>query len=182
MPTPFGHTLAVLAIERFFPHRSSYLKVLLLGIFCSCFPDADVLGLKTGLIPYGHWLGHRGFTHSLFFSVFFGAFIAWLFFPKERYTWRLFWIGLFLIICTFSHALFDAMTSGGYGVALWAPFDNDRHFLPWRPIRVAPLSLRGLMSDRGMQVLLSEWRVIGIPSMIVFVGMSVFRFVFRRGK
>ena len=27
-------------------------------------PDADVAGLYLG-VDYGHWLGHRGFSHSL---------------------------------------------------------------------------------------------------------------------
>lgn len=33
------------------------------------------------------------------------------------------------------------LTDGGLGVAFFSPFDNKRYFLPWRPIRVSPISV-----------------------------------------
>jgi len=134
---------------------------------CTIFPDIDVLAFEFG-IPYGHLFGHRGFTHSIFFSFIFGLLITYLFYPKQRNNGRMF-IALFLFFffCTLSHAMFDAMTNGGKGVALFAPFYNERVFLPWRPIKVAPLSWSGLTSDYGMRVLLSEFKVIWIPSILL---------------
>lgn len=60
------------------------------------------------------------------------------------------------------------MTNGGKGVAMFAPFYNERIFLPFRPIKVAPLSWEGLMTDRGWRVLVSEFKVIWIPCILMF--------------
>jgi len=38
----------------------------------SILPDIDALGFMAG-IPYGHPLGHRGFTHSIVFALLAGA-------------------------------------------------------------------------------------------------------------
>jgi len=54
------------------------------------------------------------------------------------------------------HGFFDSMTDGGLGVAFFAPFSNNRYFMPWRPIPVAPLSLEGLTTQRGMRVIRYE--------------------------
>ena len=43
----------------------------------------------------------------------------------------------FLFLCTMSHALLDALTDGGLGVAFFSPFSNERYFFPWTPIRVS---------------------------------------------
>jgi inner membrane protein len=37
------------------------------------------------------------------------------------------------------------MTDGGLGVAFFSPIDQNRYFLPIRPIRVASMSLRDLL-------------------------------------
>lgn len=47
------------------------------------------------------------------------------------------WMWLYLFLATISHSLLDALTNGGMGVALFAPFDNRRFFFPFRPIEVA---------------------------------------------
>jgi len=139
---------------------------LLLGALCTIIPDADVIAFDFG-IPYGHLFGHRGFTHSISFSVLFSLLILFLFY-RNSFADRKLWLPLFIyfFLCTVSHALFDAMTNGGKGVALFAPFYNERVFLPWRPIRVAPLSLDGLMSDWGRKVLISEFKVVWIPCIL----------------
>ena len=46
-------------------------------------------------------------------------------------------LAIFFAAITASHGLFDAMTNGGLGVAFFAPLDNARYFLPWRPIPVS---------------------------------------------
>jgi inner membrane protein len=62
--------------------------------------------------------------------------------------------------------LLDALTNGGLGVALFAPFSNERFFFPWRPIEVSPIGA-GFFSARGMRVLLSEARWIWLPAATV---------------
>lgn len=126
-------------------------------------PDADVLAFAFG-IPYEHWLGHRGFTHSLLFAGLWSGLLTALFF---RSHWRIAWLVLFL--ATASHGLLDAMTDGGRGVAFFAPFDNDRYFLPFRPIRVSPLGIGRFFSERGLEVIFSELLWIGLPCVVALV-------------
>ena len=76
-----------------------------------------------------------------------------------------FWVYLFL--ATASHGFLDAMTDGGLGVAFFAPFDNQRYFFPWRPIRVSPIGVGRFFSDRGLAVLRSELLWIWTPAMIL---------------
>ena len=65
---------------------------------------------------------------------------------------------------TASHGVLDAMTDGGIGVALLAPFDTRRYYLPWRPIVVSPLGLRPFLSAWGMAVLASEAVWVWLPA------------------
>jgi inner membrane protein len=118
----------------------------------SALPDADALFIS--IIPYNHPFGHRGFTHSLFFAAMIGLLVAILFSKGRWATQHSFWfLALVFAVTTASHGFFDAMTDGGLGVAFFAPFNNARYFFPWRPIPVAPLSLEGLMSTRGLRVI-----------------------------
>ncbi len=169
MPTPFAHIWAAVAISPFFSDKRNLVKLLLLGALCTIVPDADVIAFDFG-IPYGHLFGHRGFTHSISFSVLFSLLIIGLFY-RDSFANRKIWLPLFIyfFLCTLSHALFDAMTNGGKGVALFAPFYNERIFLPWRPIKVAPLSIDGLMSDWGRKVLISEFKVVWIPCILFWL-------------
>jgi len=129
-------------------------RLLLASILLPILPDADAL--LTPWIPYAHPFGHRGITHSLLFAALVGAGAATLAvrgkwghsFPK---------LAIFFAAITASHGLFDAMTNGGLGVAFFAPFDNTRYFLPWRPIPVSPMSAAGLMTGRGLRVIRWEF-------------------------
>jgi inner membrane protein len=59
----------------------------------------------------------------------------------------------------------DAMTDGGSGVAFWAPFDDERYFLPWRPIPVSPIGRR-FFTERGVAVLEGELLLVWLPAAI----------------
>ena len=176
MPTPFAHVWAAVALSPLFKNKSGFIKMLLLGMFCTVIPDADVLAFDFG-IPYEHLFGHRGITHSIFFSVLLGFLIVFIFYNKAFKNGQWWLLFLFFFLCTFSHTFFDAMTNGGEGVAMFAPFYNERIFLPFRPIKVAPFTLDALMTDRGWRVLLSEFKVVWIPCILMFV---VFWFVKRK--
>jgi len=134
----------------------------------SALPDADAL--FTGVIPYNHPFGHRGFTHSIFFAVVIGAIAA---FSISRFGWagdRSIWpLALLFFAVIALHGFFDAMTDGGLGVAFFAPFSNSRYFLPWRPIPVAPLSFGGLMTQRGMRVVRYELSLFWFFPLAAFV-------------
>ncbi|MEM8888802.1 MAG: metal-dependent hydrolase [Bacteroidota bacterium] len=169
MASIFGHALAAASIGSLNPPKEQRLKFYLLGIFCAAFPDADVLAFSFD-IPYESLWGHRGITHSISFSLIFGIIITKLFYRKEALGSKK---GIFLILyfsmCTLSHAILDAMTTGGLGVAFLAPFENSRYFLPWREIQVSPIGASKFFSEWGIRVIKSELIWIGIPSLLIFL-------------
>ena len=139
--------------------------MLVAGALCSVIPDLDVVGFEFG-IKYGDMLGHRGFTHSIFFAALLAAFITWAFFQKNPGSPLT--IFLFLFLSTLSHPLLDALTNGGLGVGLFAPFTNERYFFPYRPIEVSPIGVGAFFSRRGLNVMLSELKWVWLPSTIFF--------------
>lgn len=168
MASIFGHALTAVAIGTSFSKTIQDKKFWVLGITCAIIPDADVLGFQYG-IPYESFWGHRGFSHSIVFSVFFGILITLLFYSKVLFSKKGLLYILFFSLCTISHALLDALTNGGMGVALLAPFDNTRYFFPWRPIQVSPLGASRFFSEWGLRVIYSELLWIGIPAMSYIV-------------
>lgn len=168
MASVFGHAVAAIAIGHGFPKILRSWKFWILGIVCSFFPDLDVIGFKFG-VSYESFWGHRGFTHSIVFSVLFGILITALFYRNQINSRKGLILILYFSLCTVSHALLDALTSGGYGVALFAPFDNSRFFFPWQPIQVSPIGIGSFFSEWGIRVLKSEAIWIGIPTFIFII-------------
>jgi len=166
MPTVISHGIAALAIQKVFTPERLPPRFWLLSVACAILPDIDVAGFAFG-IRYRDMLGHRGLTHSLPFALIVGAAAAWLALrgaPQTPATW-LVSVAYFFVV-TASHAVLDAMTNGGLGVAFFAPFSNARYFLPWRPIEVSPIGF-DFFSRWGLAVLWSEIKWIWIPSAIV---------------
>jgi inner membrane protein len=159
LPTLIGHAAAALALGVACESERWPRRAYLAGAVCSILPDLDVIGLRLG-IPYGSLLGHRGLSHSLLAAGILGLLALSLAFRRKDWTVAL---GAYLILATASHGLLDGLTSGGRGVAFFAPFDGARHFLPWRPIRVSPLTLH---SARLWAVLASEMRWILAPAVV----------------
>lgn len=162
MASAFGHAFAAIAIGKSFAKDTATRNFFILGVICSILPDADVISFALG-ISYESFWGHRGFTHSLLFAILLGIIVTALFYGKLLDTKKGLSYILFFTLCTASHGLLDALTSGGLGVAFFSPFDNERYFLPWRPIKVSPIGLGNFFSEWGLQVLLSELIWIGIP-------------------
>src|SRR5262245_60574949 len=150
MPTIFAHGAFGYTAAKLFRGATTNPSLSLASIALAILPDVDALWLP--LIPYHHPLGHRGFTHSLFFASCCGIIAAWL---LRRVEPSIPWPrrALFFALITASHGFFDALTTGGLGVAFFAPFDNTRYFFPYRPIPVSPLSGRALLGARGLRVL-----------------------------
>jgi len=175
MASAFAHSLVALTLGKTFPSKTQKFKFFVLGIFCATSPDLDVFMHSLGY-DYSHVLGHRGFFHSLLFSLVLAIFIKIIFYYKTPTMSKL---GLILVtyffICAASHGLLDAMTTGGKGVAFFAPFDNARHFLPWRVIRVSPMSVSQFFGEWGVRVLKSEAYWIGIPCLAILFGNWVVR-------
>jgi inner membrane protein len=70
------------------------------------------------------------------------------------------------VLCTMSHAVLDAFTDGGLGVAFFAPFSNERYFFPFTPIRVSPIGA-GFFSPRGMETLRNELLWVWAPCVAI---------------
>ncbi|MEZ4886171.1 MAG: metal-dependent hydrolase [Chitinophagales bacterium] len=170
MPSAFSHAVVAIAGSKIVRPNHSFWKLCLLAIFCAVIPDADVLGFKMG-VPYESMFGHRGFTHSLFFSFLLGLFINLIFYRNLSLFSRKWWAYcLFFTAITFSHALLDAMTNGGRGCAFFAPFSAERYFFPFRPINVSPLGISRFFTQWGWRAFKSELIWVWIPS-IVLVGI-----------
>src|SRR5258705_15246 len=115
----------------------------------------DVVSLRFG-IRFGHILGHRGLSHSIFLAAVLATVVTifvrhiWPESPGAARLWP------FFFVATASHGLLDSMTNGGLGVAFFAPFSNDRYFLPWRPILVSPMSVHVFLGYRRSEEHTSE--------------------------
>lgn len=150
-----GHVAVGMAMARAYlpagTPASKLAKTMAVFSAISIAPDLDVIGFSLG-IPYSHPWGHRGATHSICFSLVFGA-VVWLLLrrkdlPRARTT-------VFVTLLMMTHGLLDALTDGGLGAALLWPFTTFRYFAPWNPIPVAPIGA-GMFSARGLRVVLTE--------------------------
>lgn len=172
MASVFGHALTAYALGTSFGNELRTKKLWILGILCAVLPDADVLAFKFG-IAYEDFWGHRGFTHSFIFAMLFGVLVTAIFYSKKLTPKTGLFLILYFSICTASHGILDAMTSGGLGIAFFSPFDNNRYFFPWRPIQVSPIGASRFFSIWGIKVLLSELLWIGIPSGCYILAMNI---------
>lgn len=174
MATPLTHLAVPLALIVALGPDLMPPGLLFAALAFAVLPDIDALGLWLG-VPYAHPFGHRGFTHSLFFSALLASAVA-LFAPALGAMPGVAFGVLFVSIA--SHGLLDGLTNGGLGVAFLAPFSQRRYFLPWQVIEVSPLSLLALASWRGLHVLGSELRTVWVPCMAFGLTGFVLRTLF----
>lgn len=150
-----------------------------LAAACSVVPDLDVIGREFG-IRYRDLLGHRGFSHSLFFALIVGGLVVMFAFPTiTRFSKKWWSMVLFFFAVTASHGLLDSLTDKGLGVAFFSPFDTTRYFLFWRPIQASPMSISRFFSQTGLQVLLNEMIWVWTPMIGLYL---VVRRVFKRNS
>ena len=130
-------------------------------------PDLDTA--FHGIIPYAHFLGHRGFVHSPFFSFVVAAILSLLFYAVAR---NLGFVAILGITASFtlalaSHGILDAMTDAGLGVMLLYPFSEERIFLPWRPFYAPPIKLSSISYEKVLKMIKSE-----LPIVLACVGVA----------
>ena len=167
MPTIFSHSIAALAVGHAVAPSGMPAKFWVASAACAALPDLDVVSFAFG-VRYTDMLGHRGITHSFSFALVLGVVVALLCFrevPILSSHWLL--LASYFFIITSSHAVLDALTNGGLGVAFFAPFTNERYFFTWRPIEVSPIGVGSFLSQRGLAVLLSEIKWIWFPSGVI---------------
>ena len=151
-------------------------RLLVVACIASILPDLDVISFKLG-IPYSSEYGHRGFTHSITFSIFIGLF-ALLF--SQYLKSPKFIVFSLVSLATASHAVLDAMTNGGLGVAFFWPITDARYFMPWQPIEVSPIGIRNFISERGLNVLQSELYWVWLPAISFSMALLLTRLSFSK--
>jgi inner membrane protein len=168
VPSVFSHAVAAAAIGSVAVGGRSRAILWALGALCALVPDLDVVTIKIG-IPFGHMLGHRGLSHSLLFAAVLASVVTAIVRrtmpagPAPPTLW------VFFFLATASHGFLDSMTNGGLGVAFFAPFSDERYFMPWRPILVSPISLHVFLGYRGLRVMWNEFGWVWLPAALVFL-------------
>jgi len=180
MPTSIAHSAVAVGLGPCFLRAGVKPRFWVLGALYAALPDIDTIGYRLG-IPYAHFFGHRGFTHSLTFALILASVTAAVIAigKSSRFSWP---ILIYLFLCTASHGILDAMTSGGIGVALFAPFSDQRVFFSWRPIEVSPLSITRFMSLRGARVLKNELLWVISPALGLAILGSLINLFLRHKK
>ena len=178
MPTIVTHAAVPLAIGLGLGPRAIPPRLLVAGIAASMAPDLDAIGLRLG-IAYSAIDGHRGLMHSLAFAAMLGLLAAMGAGPLRTTRARAF---AFVLACAASHGLLDMMTTGGLGVAWFWPFSDARHFLPWRVIKVSPLTLDRLLGPRGEVVMMSELRTVWLPAAAAGLACAFARVTLARAR
>ncbi|WP_163834152.1 metal-dependent hydrolase [Spartinivicinus ruber] len=167
MASLFTHPVVPVVLGLALKNPKITLPLLLAAAIASILPDLDVIAFQLG-IPYASPFGHRGFTHSISFSIFVG--LVGLISHRLLKTTP-FWAFTGLFVGSISHPFLDAMTNGGLGVAWLWPWENHRYFIPNRLIQVSPIGVSGFLSERGMQVLWSELQWVWLPAISVGLGV-----------
>jgi inner membrane protein len=162
MASAFTHAIAGLAIGTAFQGKQTPARYWVLGATFAALPDLDGVGFWLG-VPYESTFGHRGFTHSLVFAAILAG-LGLLAFRDRAFAIERGKIWTYLFLATASHGVLDAMTTGGGGVAFFAPIVNERYFFPWRPILVSPMSIRRFFTARGVAILASEFVYVWLPA------------------
>src|SRR3954468_13186992 len=172
MPTVMTHAVVGLTVGTLtgFPRRWAFW---LTSAVLPMLPDLDVIGLPLG-VPFLSMWGHRGITHSFASAVVLGFVAAAL--VGGRVGARMLPLALYFALIPASHGVLDALTTGGPGVAFFAPFDAPRYFFPWRPIPVSPLAAH-FFSEWGWRVFTAELAMIWLPAALVVL---LARYVVRR--
>jgi len=163
MPSLITHAYAGVAAGAIYASGPMPPRFWALACVCGMLPDIDAVGYYLG-VRYTSTFGHRGFTHSILFAAAAGIIVTELAFPGVP-RWSAEWFSLagFFFAATLLHPLLDAITTGGFGVALFSPFNRRRYFFPWHPVLVSPMGVRAFLTRYGWRVLKSEMRWIWGP-------------------
>ena len=156
------------------PSRQMPVRYWVTLAIIGALPDLDVALYPMGLnAPF--ILGHRGITHSLAFAAVFAALVVRLVFRDAawRHAWSRLWLVFFVAMA--SHAILDAMTNGGQGIAFFAPFSSARWHFAWQPIEVSPIGWTAFFSLDGLRVLKNELVWLWLPSAVVILVSRLIR-------
>jgi len=175
MASALTHAFAAVVLTKTVSRQKRDWRFWTLAVASSILPDADVLGFAFG-IEYGDLLGHRGLSHSVLFAAAWSLLAVSCEYSGLRKFPRRWWslVGLFFLV-TVSHGVLDAMTNGGLGVAFLSPFDSERYFFPWRPIRVSPVGVGRFISGQGVSIVASEIEYVWLPLAALWAAVALLR-------
>ncbi len=181
MPTPLTHFVAGAAFSQVSPKtQGRHLRYAFVFGVLAALPDLDFAAFFLG-IPYGHPLGHRGFSHSLAFAAVLGI-IGALILRADRNGARSFWTtAIAACAAAASHGLLDMVTNGGLGVGILMPFDVERFFFPFRPILVSPFSPSTFFAVVG-SIMKSEILWVWLPLAVGSTAFQCGRIRWNRGR
>ena len=174
MASIITHSLVGLGAALMMPKDWRTGTFMLMASIAPSLPDLDVLGFYAG-IPYDSFFGHRGFFHSLFFAFLLGGMLSLIIklldskLKNISMSKLIFFMGI--VIC--SHGILDAMTTGGHGIALFSPINDERYFLPWHIIKVSPMHISDFISGWGIAVLKSEIKVVWFPLILLVISKRI---------
>jgi len=173
VPTIITHAVVGVALAQVGPRSVARGRLTFALAVLSVLPDLDVIAFHFG-IPYSHWLGHRGFSHSPFFAVLLAAVVVRADFRQvplhSRDGWHLFGLCTLAIA---SHGVLDAFTNGGLGVALLLPFSANRYFFPFQPLVVSPIGVENFLHGRPLTVLASEILYVWVPILAMLAALRL---------
>jgi len=172
MATTYTHAVVGLGLAQLYtPGRLRWLYWGLAAVL-AIFPDIDAFSSAA----YGAILGHRGWTHSLIFSLWLALLAASLTNRPFRGSF-LALSGVFFLALA-SHGLLDALTRGGFGIPFFWPLTEQRYG-NWGPIPVADIAFE-IPDPQRSRSLRSELLWVWVPTGIGVSLLALFRVVRRR--
>lgn len=167
MPTIFTHALlpVIAAVGLSNPRLSS--RLVAAGAAVAILPDADIVGRYFG-VPHSADFGHRGATHTLIFALL----VASLALPSARRMRASPGAAFaFIFLSVLSHPLADMLTSGGKGIMLLWPLEDERFKFWAHPVRASAVGLQGFETGTIWPTLMSEliWLLIPAALLAIFV-------------
>jgi inner membrane protein len=132
-----GAALSLAAIRS--RELTTVLPVWIIPVSCGLLatvPDLDLVWSHVFGPVHSNVLRHRGLFHSPFFLILAAGGLAGI--VMRNQSKRAFaWLWLLWAVCMLTHPLLDALTTGGRGVMLLAPFTTARFHFPWQPLQMA---------------------------------------------
>src|SRR5258705_5527353 len=180
MPSIFSHAIFASALGTACTTEPMPSRFWVLTAACAMLPDAHAIGFAFG-VRYDSMFGHRGLTHSIAFALFVGFVVGMFAFGKRATGPGKLQLVLYFTLVTLSHPLLDALTNGGRGVALLAPFSAERYFFPLRPIEVSPIGMQ-FFSERGLEGLVREVIWVWLPALLIYMMAKMYRTVKTKSK
>lgn len=133
-------------------------RAKLAAIVAACAADLDFI-----LAPFSQspddLLAHRGLLHAPLWSVVIGGIIGAHLAGRRG--------AVVVALAGVGHALLDALTWGGPGVAFFAPLSTVRFLLPLKLAPVVPLGLPEYLSALGLIAVATEVLFILVPTVLI---------------